>query len=35
MEARSAALDLDDVEVHRGIDSDIYPRTASRNSMSR
>ena len=36
MEARTAALDLDDISIHRGIDSDIYPRTAgSRNSMSR
>jgi Cu+-exporting ATPase len=35
MEARNAALDLDDISVHRGIDIDGYTRATSRNSMSR
>lgn len=34
MEARGAALELEDITVQRGIDSDIYSRN-SRNSMSR
>ena len=35
MEARNAALDMDDISVHRGIDSDVYSRATSRTSMSR
>jgi len=35
MEARNAALDMDEISVHRGIDSDVYSRATSRNSMSR